>query len=176
MNKLDPSSVPLSLYWMLIVCLLTAGCAATMETSLAKSYQEKLASMSGQKPQPVLSTVTGEWKFEVANSWEGERPEPERVNKVAVKVIKFTKEEIQSIFAEPGKYKVMVFSKVVGSTSATTGEVDGMGFSLAKDSTYESNKYCVIRLVFRDDSLIDSRVWPNLDRGRFVEGTTIKRF
>jgi len=176
MNSIDCSRVPLSLYWILVLCILTPGCAATLETKQAQTYQTHLGTLQGKKSKEVMPVIIDQWKFEVANQWEGEQPAPQDVNKVAVKVIKFSEQEIRSIFSEPGNYKVMVFSKVVGSTSATTGEIDSMGFSLSKDSTYVSNKYCVVRLVFRDDVLLNSRVWGNLDRGRFVDGTTVKRF
>ncbi len=176
MKKLRVLFLGVSLFSVLTIMLWQAGCVAPVETKQAQTYQTHLGTLQGKKSKEVLPVIIDEWKFEVANQWEGEKPAPQDVNKVAVKVIKFSEQEIQSIFSEPGHYKVMVFSKVVGSTSATTGEIDSMGFSLSKDSTYLSNKYCVVRLVFRDDVFLNSRVWGNLDRGRFIDGTTVKRF
>jgi hypothetical protein len=176
MKKLRALLFGLSCLSILFFLLWQAGCVAPVETKQAQTYQTHLGSLQGKKSKEVLPVIIDEWKFEVANQWEGEKPAPQDVNKVAVKVIKFSEKEIQAIFSEPGHYRVMVFSKVVGSTSATTGEIDSMGFPLSKDSTYVSNKYCVVRLVFSDDILLNSRVWGNLDRGRFIDGTTVKRF
>jgi type II secretory pathway component PulC len=176
MKKLKVLSFEFSLFSVLTLLIWLAGCVAPVETKQTQAYQTHLGSLQGKKSKEVLPVIIDEWKFEVANQWEGEQPAPQDVNKVAVKVIKFSEKKIQAIFSEPGHYKVMVFSKVVGSTSATTGEIDSMGFPLSKDSTYVSNKYCVVRLVFRNDILLNSRVWGNLDRGRFIDGTTVKRF
>jgi hypothetical protein len=176
MKKFKDTFFGFGLSFVIVILIWLAGCVVPVETKRAQTYQTHLGSLQGKKSKEVLPVIIDEWKFEVANQWEGEKPAPQDVNKVAVKVIKFSEKEIQAIFSEPGHYRVMVFSKVVGSTSATTGEIDSMGFPLSKDSTYVSNKYCVVRLVFSDDILLNSRVWGNLDRGRFIDGTTVKRF
>jgi hypothetical protein len=151
------------------------SCATSVETSLAKNYQTKLDLMQGQKSAAVLSAVAGEWKFELVNSWEGADPAPERIGRIAGRAIKLSDQEYKQVFSDPGLFKVMVFSKIVGTAEGTRGQMDGAGFNIYKDSTYQVEKFSVIRLIFRDDALVQSRVWPGLEQSRFVEAATVIR-
>lgn len=163
-----------SLLFLAAACW-TVNCATSVETSLAKNYQANLDLMRGQKSAPVLSAVAGEWKFELVNSWEGADPAPEKIGRVAGRAIKLSDQEYKQLFSNPGHFKVMVFSKVVGTAEGTRGQMDGAGFNIYKDSTYQVEKFSVIRLIFQDDALVQSRVWPGLEQSRFVEAATVIR-
>jgi hypothetical protein len=166
----------LKLLPVLLTAFWAAACVPSVETKQAKIYQDYLDSTRGQATAKVVPVIRSEWKFELAKSSDVENPSPEKVREICPKSIQFSDAEIRDIFSQTGRYKVMVFSKALKSSSATAGEIDESGFSAVKDASYEIQRSSVIRLVFRDDKLVHSRVWPSLESSRFTEGVIRKRY
>jgi hypothetical protein len=140
------------------VCL--SFCATTGAKD-AKIYRDQLEPMLGKDKKEVTTMITG-WDFQVLDSWSAENPDAETIKKHDRPATGFSKSEVQGIFAQKGKYDVMVFSKKTGTDSATTGQIDEYGRGVLKDKEYTSELFAVIRTVFRDGRLASHRVWPNL--------------
>jgi hypothetical protein len=60
--------------------------------------------------------------------------------------------------------KVAVYGTLVGIDQVTVGTVDQSGLSIAKNTTVDLKVYTVVRVVFRDDKLVNVRTWPRLEQ------------
>lgn len=152
-----------------VVCL--AGVASDKATDDAKAYQAELETMKGQAPANIIMKL-GEWKFEVSDAWRADNPTAKDISQHNRGKVKFSKQEIKDVFGEPGHYKVALYAKVVGTSSATMGSIDGMGMSVHKDGTVELKVLTVIRLVFKEDKLTDVRTWPKIDSSALSGGNS----
>ena len=157
----------------LTLVLAVFGAAPDKET--VKTYQEALAAMNGAEMKSTAWKINDEWRFELVSSWEGDNPEKTMIAKLLPKKIRFNKEEETSLFAQAGHFNVLVFSKKVGEDSATMGAIDSMGLNAGKDSGLEVEQHMVIRLVFRDQKLVHSKVWPKIERGSISGGMNYRR-
>ena len=110
------------------------------------------------------------WKFELQGSWSAENPTPKEVAGQNYGKIRFSKQEISSIFGSPGEFRVEIFAKLVGSESATIGTITGSGTTAYKDTTVDLEIYTVIRVVFKNGKLTDVRTWPKLERSEYSGG------
>ena len=140
----------------------------------AKVYQAELESMKGQEPSKVIDKLRG-WKFEGLDSWVAENPTSKDVSKHNRSKVKFSSQEYQDIFGQGGSFKVVIYNKLVGTDAVTIGEVDQYGQGVMKDTKVNLDTYCVIRVVFKDNQLVHSRVWPKLEQSSFSGGTWLKR-
>jgi len=162
-----------SKYFYLIVSLfftLITSCLPSPEIKQARVYETQLLSLQQEPEGKVLPLVEKEWKFEllrVENIKEFSTP---KIRKILPRGIRFSEEEIKTIFSEPGKYKVLVYIKEIGASAATTGEITDLGLSATKDTAYTVRHYSLIRLVFKEEKLIHSRVWPRIDSSQLAEG------
>ncbi len=141
---------------------------------LAKMYEEGLQGMMGQTFGKTLSLID-DWEFKALDAWEAESPTAKEVTKHNRSRIKFSKKEIQQIFGTGGMFRVVVYNKLVEKDGTKLGAIDGMGMTASKDVSFEIERYSVIRVVFRDDVLIDFRVWPLLDQSAMSGGTFLRR-
>ena len=148
--------------------------AADKVTDDAKACQTALDSMKGQSLSKVLDTIQG-WKFEGLDSWIAENPTSKDVSKHNRSKVKFSSQEYKDIFAQGGKFKVVIYNRLVGTDATNIGAVDEYGMSTTKDAQINLQIYTVIRVVFLDDKLVHSRVWPKLDQSSFSGGTWLKR-
>jgi len=148
----------LGLILLLGLCL--CYCATTGAKE-AKIYRSNLETVLGKDKQEVTAMISN-WNFQVLDSWKAENPDADMIKQHNRSAIGFSKSEIQGIFAQEGKYDVLIFSKKIGTDSATTGEIDEFGRSVLKDAEYTSEVFAVIRTVFRDGRLASHRVWPNM--------------
>jgi hypothetical protein len=146
------------------------GIAADEISDKAKAFQAELEAMKGRAPGEVLDKLTG-WKFEPMSAWMTEDPASKEFKKNNTGKTKFSKKEIAAIFQPAGKYKIAVYGLLVGKSSATTGVVDELGRGVGKDASYTVQIFTAIRIVFRDEKLIDVRTWPKLDRSAVSGGT-----
>jgi hypothetical protein len=147
-----------------VLCL--AGLASDKAADNAKAYQGELETMKGQAPPKILSKIA-EWQFERADAWMAENPTAKDVGKHNLGKVKFSKQEIKDVFGEAGQYKVAIYSKVIGTSQATMGSISDIGMANHKDATIDLKIFAVIRLVFKEDKLINVRTWPK------VEGSTM---
>ena len=140
------------------ICL--SSCATTGAKE-AKMYRENLETVLGKDKQEVTAMISN-WNFQVLDFWQAENPDADAIKQHNRGRIGFSESEIQGIFAQDGKYEVLIFSKKIGEDSATTGEIDEFGRGVLKDAEYTSEVFAVIRAVFRDGRLVSQRVWPNM--------------
>lgn len=148
----------LGLILLLGLCL---SYCATTGAKEAKMYRNNLETMLGKDKQEV-TTMMSSWNFQVLDSWQAENPDADTIKQHNRRAIGFSESEIQGIFAQEGKYEVLIFSKKIGADSASTGEIDEFGRGVLKDTEYTSEVFAVIRTVFRDGRLASHRVWPNM--------------
>jgi hypothetical protein len=145
---------------ILLLGLCLTYCATTGAKE-AKIYRQNLERMLGADKKEVTAMI-GEWNFLVLDSWEAENPDAAAIKPYNRGAIGFSESEIQGIFAQEGKYEILIFSKKIGVDSATTGEIDEFGRGVLKDAEYTSEVFAVIRSVFKDGRLTSYRVWPSL--------------
>jgi len=129
----------------------------------ARQYESSLQGMTGQPFGKVIAAIE-DWDFECLDAWEADDPTPRDVVKHNRNKIRFSKKEIAAIFGPEGTYRVVIYNKLVGTDSTAIGEVNSAGRSAGKDLTLRLEKYTVIRVVFKDNVLILSKVWPVLDQ------------
>ena len=150
--------------------VLITSCLPSPEIKQARVYETELLSLQHEPEGKVLPLVEKEWQFEllrVENIKEFSTP---KIRELLPQGIRFSDEEIKTIFSEPGKYKVLVYIKEIGASAATTGEITDLGLSATKDTAYTVRHYSLIRLVFKEEKLIHSRVWPRIDSSQLAEG------
>ena len=147
-----------------------SSCIPSVETKQARFYENELLSRQNEPEGKVLPLVEKEWKFELLRIEKISDPSPEKIKALLPRGIRFSKEEIRTVFSSPGTYKLLVYIKELGLTAATTGEITDLGLTATKDTAYTVRHYSLIRLVFKDDKLVDSRVWPRIDSSQLSEG------
>ena len=152
-----------------------AACRQAPAAAAAGTYEDALRAMEGEEFEKATGTISGEWKFEVASSWEGDRPSPEDLRMFLQKKIRFTDEEIGSVFSQNGRYRILVFTKKTGSEQASVGSVDSMGMAVGKDLGAEIEKFDLIRVAFRDGRLVQGRIWTNMERAGRTSGGVVRR-
>ena len=153
----------LILFWNL-------SCLPSPEIKQAKVYEAQLLSLQHQPEGKVLPLVEKEWKFELLRVENIKEFSAQKIKELLPRGIRFSEEEIKTIFAEPGKYKVLVYIKEIGASAATTGEITDLGLSATKDTAYTVRHYSLIRLVFKEEKLIHSLVWRRMDSSQLAEG------
>ena len=140
----------------------------------AKVFQAELEALIGQAPQKVLEKLTG-WKFECRTAWMTEDPASKDFKSRNTGKTKFSKKEIAEIFTPGGKFKIAVYVLLVGTETATTGEIDELGRAVGKDAKITVQVFTAIRIVFRDDKLISVRTWPKMESSAMTGGTRLIR-
>ena len=139
-----------------IAFLCQVGLTSDRVADNAKIYQDNLEAMKGQKFQKIQAKLR-EWKFEYPDIWKVENPTPKDIAKHDWGKIEFSDLEIQDIFSSAGKFKVGVYKRLVGvATTSSAGSTTG------KNSKANLELYTVIRVVFKEDKLINVRTWPRV--------------
>ena len=105
-----------------VAALGLAGLASDKITDNAKAYQAELDKMRGQVPLTVVAKVT-EWEFQRSDTWMADNPTAKDIGKHPMSKAKFSKQEIKDIFGQPGRYKVGLYSKIVGTSQASMGTI-----------------------------------------------------
>lgn len=146
------------------------SCVPSVETKQARVYEAKLLSLQNEPEDQVLPLVEKEWKFELLRVEKISELSSEKIKALLPRGIRFSDEEIRTIFADPGTYKFLVYIKELGLSAATTGEITDLGLTAIKDTAYTVRHYSLIRLVFKDNKLVHSRVWPRIDSSQLSEG------
>jgi hypothetical protein len=138
----------------------------------ARIYQDNLETMLGKEKEEVFTTIK-EWDFEASDYWDAENPDVDTINNRPVSG--FSDDEIQEIFSPKGKYSVWLFIKKVGTDSASTGMIDQYGKSFYKDKGYTTDRFTLIRTVFRDGEFVNFKVFPNVYRSKISGVKVIRR-
>lgn len=140
----------------------------------AKAYQAALEAMQGQDFWQITAKLK-EWKFEPLDTWMAENPTPKEIGKHNRTKVKFSKQEVKDIFGPGGKFKVLIYNKLVGTSVSHFGEINDMGMSTTKDTELNLAQYTVIRVVLKDDKMVHFKVWPKIDQSGFSGGTWLRR-
>jgi hypothetical protein len=134
------------------------SCATSDTAKQVKIYQDNLALQIGKDAEEVTKTIAYSWKFGLLDRWEAVDPGLETVTKNNFQKHGFSKQEALDIFAPKGAYKVMLFQRFIGKAEATTEVQVDMGMhGIDQKSTGQDLTY--IRVVFRDNKLVDQRIW-----------------
>ena len=158
----------------LIILLLTwLGCASGSGGKQAKIYQDNLLTMTGKGVNEIHTQIQT-WDFDLLDSWQAENPDSETIKKHKRPVGGFSKIEIQEIFTDEGTYQVRLYLKKLGSSSATIGDIASNGMSNNPDVGVSSARFSVIRIVCRDNRLVNSRVWGSVSSSS-LSGLRTKR-
>ena len=154
---------------LIIFLCFTLGCVISPEAKQAKIYRSDLENMLDKGWNEVFTMIKN-WDFEILDAWVAEDPGEDMIKKHDRPGVGFSGKEIQTVFALRGKYDVVLFLKKVGTSSATTGRIDGSGRSSVGTADYASEEFAIIRVVFRDKELVSYKVWPSLSSGSFSGG------
>ncbi len=149
--------------------LFLAGFASDKISDDATAYQNELEAMKGQEPRAVLNKLVS-WKFEPMVAWMADTPESKDFKKFNKGKTKFSKKELAEIFNPAGNFKIAVYGLLVGTDSATSGSVDQFGMTSSKDASHSLQIFTVVRIVFRDDQLVDVRTWPKIENSEIAGG------
>lgn len=136
---------------------------ATGESKKAKVYENGLESMAGKDAEEVISKITSTWNFALANRWDTEDPTVESIIQRSKGRTAFTRQEANHIFAQKGKYEIMLFAKFLRKESGSTGTITEGGVTailMGEKQEYERHAY--IRVVFKDGKMVHYKVWPGL--------------
>jgi hypothetical protein len=153
-----------------VFVLLSAGLASDKIADDAKVYQAGIEAMKGQETRAVLNKLVS-WKFEPMVAWMADTPASKDFKKFNKGKTKFSKKELAEIFEPAGKFKIAVYGLLVATDSATTGSVDQYGMGSMKDASHSLQIFTAIRIVFRDEKLVDVRTWPKIENSEIAGGT-----
>jgi len=173
-NTLTASAVAL------LLLVLAAGATAQKDEKPLKAkeqaqvYESTLNEMIGQPLNEVRDVIEG-WKFEALAAWEAVDPTAKEVAGYNRSKIKFSKKEYADIFGPGGAFKVIVYTKLFKTEMTTFGTVDSSGMGAGKDATLSVDKFTVIRVVFKDNTLLVVKVWPTMDQGGMAGGMHFRR-
>lgn len=156
--------------FLALVCVLI--CCASPGAKQAKIYQGKLETMLGEEMEQIVAIVK-DWKYEVLEQWEKENPSIDEVKKHNRSGCGFSKTEIQEIFSSKGTYKCMLFLKKVEAAVGSLGQIDMTGMTDLKDKGVMAEQFSLIRVVFKDDRLINYKVWPCLSQASMTRRKTM---
>lgn len=168
-------SVKVVILGLAIVGFCVAGFAADKISDNAKAYKATLEGMPGATYDQVIAKLE-EWKLEPLEVWMAENPTKKDVEKHNRSKVKFSGKDIETLFLPGGSFKVVVYNKLVGTDSSTIGEIDGMGMTIGKDAKVNLEQYTVIRVVFKDDKMINFKVWPKMEQSGFSGGSWRRRY
>ena len=155
--------------------LLAVAEGADKAKDQAKIYEQELQAMTGQKLNDISAKLR-EWSFQTLQAWEANDPTAKEVAKYNRGKVKFSKKDYGAVFGSGGAFKVAVWTKKIGSDATTMGEIDGGGRGVGKDTTIVLDTFAVIRVVFKDNLLVNFRVWPKLEQSGFAGGTFYRRY
>jgi len=158
----------------ILVVLCVFLCCASPGTKQAKIYQGQLETMIGKKIEDMEATFK-DWEFSLMYTWEEENPTSEVIEKHNRPVVKFSEVEIQEIFSEEGKYRVLYFQKKEATTDASIGTITSGGMGYMQDTALASDRYTLIRAVFKDGLFTHYKVYGNVHQTNISGLKTIRK-
>ncbi|UCE41310.1 MAG: hypothetical protein JSV17_18070 [Candidatus Aminicenantes bacterium] len=120
-------------------------CCANPGTKQAKIYQGQLETMIG-KTTGDLEASFKDWEFSLMFVWQEENPSVEVIKEHNRPIVEFSEVERNEIF----------------SADASLGTIDEMGRGIMKDTAIASDRYTLIRAVFKDGIFTHFRIWGNV--------------
>lgn len=150
-------------FCLLIVFAFLLNCVSTHQEEI-KIYVNGLEPLTDKGTDEVLSKIEDKWKFLCNKFWETNDPTLEDVFKEIKGKTRFSKQEASQIFSPQGEYKVMIFFKLLSRNTISIETITQTGQSVphtTEGGKIEEKRYAYIRVVFRDNKLIHSKVWQD---------------
>jgi len=144
-----------------LIMLCVFLCCASPGAKQAKIYQGQLETMIGKKTED-LEACFKDWGFNLTYTWQEENPSVEVIKEHNRPIVKFSEVEMQEIFSGEGKYLVLCYQKKEATTDASIGTITEGGMSYMADTAMASDRYTLIRAVFKDGVFPHFRVWGNI--------------
>ena len=146
-----------------IVFVFLLSCVSA-DREQVKIYVSGLEPMMDKGSEEVLSKVEDTWGFLCNKFWTTKDPTLKDVSKEIKGRTAFTEQEASQIFSPKGKYRVMVFFKLLHTETVSNGTITSKGTTAhtTVGKKYEDKRYAYIRVVFRGDKLVHFKVWPKL--------------
>jgi hypothetical protein len=158
----------------IVVVLCVLMCCASPGTKQAKIYQGQLETMIGKQIEEMEAAFK-DWEFTLMYTWQEENPSVDVIKEHNRPVVKFSDEEMAKIFADEGKYHVQYYQKKEATTDASIGTIDEGGMSYMGDTAMASDRYTLIRAVFKDGVFSHFRLWGNVHQTQVSGWKTIRR-
>ena len=158
----------------ILIVLCAFLCCASPGTKQAKIYQGQLETMIGKNTEDMESTFK-DWGFSLMYIWQEENPSVEVIKDHNRPVVKFSDDEIEQIFSEEGKYHVLYYQKKEATTDASIGTIGEGGRSYMGDTTIASDRYTLVRAVFKDGAFAHFRLWGNVHQTQVSGWKTIRK-
>jgi hypothetical protein len=157
---------------LIVLCVFL--CCASPGAKQAKIYQGQLETMIGKKTEDLEASIK-DWGFSLMFTWQEENPSVEVIKEHNRPVVNFSEVEMQEIFSEEGKYRVLYYQKKEASTDASMGTINEMGMGYMKDTAIASDRYTLIRAVFKDDVFTHIKVWGNVHQTQISGAKRIRK-
>ncbi len=157
---------------LIVLCVFL--CCASPGAKQAKIYQGQLDTMIGKKTEEMETTFK-DWEFTLMYTWQEENPSVEVIKEHNRPVVKFSEAEMQEIFSEEGKYHVLYYQKKEATTDASIGTIGEGGRSYMGDTTIASDRYTLIRAVFKDGVFTHFRLWGNVHQTQVSGWKSIRK-
>jgi hypothetical protein len=158
----------------LLVVVSMILCCASPGTKQAKIYEGKLETMIGNKTSELEANFK-DWGFNLMDTWQEENPSVEAVKEHNRPIVKFSDAEISAIFSEEGKYHVQCYQKKEATSDASIGTIGEGGMSYMGDTAMASDRYTVVRVVYKDGQLAHFKLWGNIHQTQISGWRTIRR-
>jgi len=157
---------------LIVLCIFL--CCASPGTKQAKIYQGQLETMIGKKTEDLEARFKG-WNFSLMDTWQEENPSIEVIKEHNRPVVKFSEAEMKEIFSGEGKYLVLNYQKKEATTDASIGTIDEGGMSYMADTSIASDRYTLVRAVFKDGVFAHFRIWGNVHQTQISGQKTIRK-
>ncbi len=157
---------------LIVLCVFL--CCASPGAKQVKIYQGQLDTMIGKKTEDLEASIK-DWKFSLMFTWQEEDPSVEVIKEHNRPIVKFSEVEMKEIFSVEGKYRVLYYQKKEATTDASIGTIGEMGRGIMKDTAIASDRYTLIRAVFKDGVFAHFRIWGNVHQTHISGMKTIRK-
>lgn len=149
----------IKLFCLLIVFAFLLSCASITHNE-PKLYVDGLEPMMDKDTHAVLAAIEDNWEFKCSKFWTVQDPTLDEVFREIKDKSAFTEQEVDRIFSPKGKYKVMIFFKLLRTDTVAIDTISSMGRSLPQAGEKNVDKrQAYISVVFRDDKMVYFHVW-----------------
>ena len=160
---------------VILVLVSIIWCCSSPGTKQVKIYQGQLETMIG-KPTADMEAQFKEWGFSLMYAWQEENPSKEVIEENNQPVVNFTEAEIDQIFAEEGKYRVLYYQKKEATSDASIGTIGEYGTGYMGDTAMASDRYTLARAVFKEGEFVHFKLWGNIHQTKISGWKTIRRW
>ena len=157
---------------LIVLCIFL--CCTSPGAKQVKIYQGQLETMIGKKTEELEASFK-DWEFALMYTWQEENPTVDVIKEHNQPIVKFSEDEMEQIFSEEGKYHVLYYQKKEATTDASIGTIGEGGRSYMGDTTMASDRYTLVRAVFKDGVFTHFRLWGNVHQTQVSGWKTIRK-